>query len=550
MGVKHFYPWYKRHCAESITHCPKSIDVLALDLNGMFHLCAQKIYTYGTRGHSLLAQKHMYGKTNILLFKEICNKIERLRYEINPKKKLILCVDGVAGLGKMNQQRQRRFKTGLTMDVNAFNPNSFTPGTKLMDHLTKYIDWYIRTMMTTSKAWQNLDVIFSNEKVPGEGEHKIMYYIRRHARAHESFCIYGLDADLIMIGLLLPLSHVYIAREPDYGFIEYVHLKTLQQCIVRMMRWTSHSHVFQDERAIDDFILMTFLVGNDFLPTLPTVSIIDGALDIVLEIYKNVGRQCGHLTREVSSRIIFERHALFIFFQNFAMQEKALIEKKYNSQYAFFPDPLVLRNLRIEQNKNVISFPRYRDDYYRSKFRGNASIHTIVKEYLDGMNWIINYYKFGMPDWTWFYPFFYGPFLVDFVDILETYESPLFHSHEPLDPFLQLIMVLPENSKSLVPSELSDVSLSLKQYFPDIIEIDLTGKRKEWEGVMILPIIHLEDFRHFYIQRLPTLHPIDKKRNIRGKNFVYSFNPMKRDNFSSFYGNIYDCPVVTTILDF
>ena len=143
MGVKHFYPWYKKKCGECISPCPQRIDTLAIDLNGLFHLCAQKVYRYGT-GPSLLMQKHMNAssssRTNIALFKEICSKMERLRNDIRPVKKLVLCVDGVAGCGKMYQQRQRRFKTGLTMDVNGFNPNSFTPATKLMDHLTKYVD--------------------------------------------------------------------------------------------------------------------------------------------------------------------------------------------------------------------------------------------------------------------------------------------------------------------------------------------------------------------------------------------------------------------------
>ena len=38
-------------------------------------------------------------------------------------------------------------------------------------HLMKYIDWYIRMMVTQSPEWENLCVIFSSDKVPGEGEH-------------------------------------------------------------------------------------------------------------------------------------------------------------------------------------------------------------------------------------------------------------------------------------------------------------------------------------------------------------------------------------------
>ena len=41
------------------------------------------------------------------------SKIESLRRKISPKKKLILCIDGVAGCAKMAQQRQRRFRSSL-----------------------------------------------------------------------------------------------------------------------------------------------------------------------------------------------------------------------------------------------------------------------------------------------------------------------------------------------------------------------------------------------------------------------------------------------------
>ena len=261
----------------------------------------------------------------------------------------------------------------------------------------------------------------------------------------------------------------------------------------------------------------------------------------------------GHLTAvdPVSQQTVFRKEAMLAFFRRFGSREKELVETKYNSQHAFFPDPLVLRNLRIHQQRNVVYFDKYREDYYKAKFRGtDRSVRTIVTEYLDGMRWVLNYYRNGIPDWTWFFPYFYGPFLTDFPEVLETYECRPFQLHEPVNPFLQLMMVLPENSKSLIPGELADVGTHLKQYFPDIIEIDLTGKRKEWEGVVILPVIKLDDFVQYYKEHEHTVHPVDKKRNIRGKNFLYRFNPMKRDHFSSFYGNIYDCPVVTTIVNF
>ena len=38
--------------------------------------------------------------------------------------------------------------------------------------LSKYIDWYIRKRISEDQYWQSIEVVFSNEKSPGEGEHK------------------------------------------------------------------------------------------------------------------------------------------------------------------------------------------------------------------------------------------------------------------------------------------------------------------------------------------------------------------------------------------
>ena len=48
-----------------------------------------------------------------------------------------------------------------------------------MHYLAKCLRFYVHDRMNNNIAWQNIKVILSDANVPGEGEHKIVDYIRR-----------------------------------------------------------------------------------------------------------------------------------------------------------------------------------------------------------------------------------------------------------------------------------------------------------------------------------------------------------------------------------
>src|SRR3984957_8077140 len=175
-----------------------------------------------------------------------------------------------------------------------------------MARLSDQLRYFINKKITEDSQWRDVEVVLSGHEVPGEGEHKIMEYIR-NAKAQPGYnpnirhCLYGLDADLIMLGLLSHDPHFSLLREEvTFGRsskakskeLEHQNFYLLHLCIVREylemefqeLKNGAMSFPFDMEKVIDDFILMAFFVGNDFLPNLPRLHINEGALSTMFRI--------------------------------------------------------------------------------------------------------------------------------------------------------------------------------------------------------------------------------------------------------------------------
>src|ERR1700761_8588269 len=284
-------------------------------MNGIIHNCTHKD---GDSATFRLSEDKMF----IAIF----NYIEYLFSKIKPKKLFFMAIDGVAPRAKMNQQRARRFRTALDAEQarekaikqgtempteDAFDSNCITPGTQFMARLTQQLKYFINKKVSEDVDWQGVEVVLSGHEVPGEGEHKIMEYIRQ-AKAQPGYdpnvrhCLYGLDADLIMLGLLSHDPHFCLLREEvTFGRasktkskeLEHQNFYLLHLCIVReylemefqdLQQEGALDFTYDMERIIDDFILMAFFVGNDFLPNLPNLHINEGALALMFGVYKAV----------------------------------------------------------------------------------------------------------------------------------------------------------------------------------------------------------------------------------------------------------------------
>lgn len=285
-------------------------DNLYLDMNSILHTCTHSDNDTLTR------------MTEDQMFAAIFNYIDHLFDIIKPKEVFYMAIDGVAPRAKMNQQRARRFRTAYEAEENLtkaiqdglpvpkedpFDSNAITPGTEFMAKLTQNLKYFIHKKMSEDTRWSNVKIILSGHEVPGEGEHKIMNFIRS-MKSQDNYnpnlrhCVYGLDADLIMLGLVTHDTHFSLLREEvtfgpssvrksedvhDQKFF-FLHLSLLREYMeLEFADLESEiSFEYNFERILDDFILMMYVIGNDFLPHLPDLHIRSGAFSLLIGAFK------------------------------------------------------------------------------------------------------------------------------------------------------------------------------------------------------------------------------------------------------------------------
>lgn len=531
MGVPHFYKWLSERYPlinQLFTESSVNIDIenLYLDLNGLIHTATHnndQILSYAQDELDVVVSMFAY--------------IDHLISTIRPSQLLYLAVDGVPPRAKINQQRKRRFKAAMDLEKQlvktdseelsekkAFDSNCITPGTEFMRKVDEGIRSMLLYKIETDTKWQQFQVIYSGYNVPGEGEHKIIEYMRNLKREHQfksnnRHCIYGLDADLILLSLSLHEPNIIILREildctkfnnnghNENHLIEIENPK-LQLIHINILREYLHLDFYNEkylafynlERIIDDFIFLVTLCGNDFLPSCPSIDIKSGSLTKLMDFYKT--------NLETNHNYLLERGKI-----NLSLFEKlckCLSESEEENIKNIYTKSISKRSYRRGRKGKVDNYKEeeyieqlgeeelsVKNIYYLSKFNikpeEKERKDEIVQYYIQGLMWVLDYYYRGCPSWSWFYPFHYSPLFSDFIDLMK-YNKLIFEiDSSPVDPLIQLLCCLPPYSCSILPESYRGFMVNpdspIIDYYPKEFEIDMDGKVKDYEGEIIIPFI-------------------------------------------------------------
>ena len=511
------------HIIKKLLKSTIDVDNFFLDSNSIVYDCARSIdFTLDATASP---------QTQVI--NAVLKKIEEYISIVNPSNLIMISLDGTPPVAKLEQQRQRRYKSWFTSsrmdettkssDTNepVFNTIEITTGTRFMKDLNQALNDHFSV---PSRYGVN-HLIVSTSDDAGEGESKIYEYMRtsRHVVKESTSLVYGLDADLIMLSInnLVHFPKIYLFRETP-EFIKSVDssLEPNENYVMDIPALASNITSYMNNGRPDivdrthDYIFLCFLLGNDFMPHFPAINIRTNGIDKLLNVYK---QQLGG-TKELmikNNQIVWKNVRKLLVTLARREEEYLLAElnKRNKYEYRAFPENtpeerFMKFNALPTYERGCEKFiqpstPQWKDRYYNELLGvefNDVRTKQISTNYLEGLEWTFKYYTTNCPDWRWCYKYHYPPLLSDLIKHVPhfdtTYIQP--NKHAAVSQILQLCYVLPKHSLCLLPAKLCDaLLLHYPDWYTDDAKFHWAFCKYFWEGHAQLPEIDIRELAVF-----------------------------------------------------
>jgi 5'-3' exonuclease len=291
-------------------------------------------------------------------------------------KQVYVAFDGLVPYAKIVQQRYRRM---CIKDSGVFDRNQISPDTPYMRELENEVKLRFP------------DINVSTTQEPGEGEHKIFNFIR--TIKPESICIYGLDADLILLSLFNS------GKEPFYLLRETQEFDGKSAGFTRMS-----INALKEELpvAIEQYLALSVLCfGNDFMPNLGMFSLREDGYARAFEMHTASG-----------SPDLLTQEGRFQFLDYCAKQEFDILEQR------------IARRKRPEE-RIIVDRASFSQKYGLHNLDGVRDMSPVVEAFWKTFHWTMHYFKTNVAlNWDWVYPYADAPLITNIVDFYETECEP------------------------------------------------------------------------------------------------------------------------------
>eukprot|EP00331_Platyophrya_macrostoma_P012841 CAMPEP_0176413006 /NCGR_PEP_ID=MMETSP0127-20121128/4456_1 /TAXON_ID=938130 /ORGANISM="Platyophrya macrostoma, Strain WH" /LENGTH=1009 /DNA_ID=CAMNT_0017792733 /DNA_START=50 /DNA_END=3080 /DNA_ORIENTATION=+ len=289
-----------------------------------------------------------------------------------------------------------------------------------------------------------------------------------------------------------------------------------------------------NHKIIDDFIAMATLMGNDFVPRVPSAFCGEAAMDNLLETYIRCVLPHGFLTKGQGD---FDLRQLGRLLEGYGNVEIMLFrqEKMRSGQCDaslcigaanHAPVDKLVRRTYYESTSLRIPQDAWRCGDHLEEEEWCGALEKACSSYIEGLRFVWQYYSCTSVacSWSWGYAFHHAPFAVDLAQYLKRHHydpsrivAPEVDTQPPL-PFAQLMCILPPTSCALLPKCLGDVMCSgaseLAETFPSHWMVDYSGSEgKEHLTTVLLPFADMRRLVEIVREHETSFSDAERTRN-------------------------------------
>lgn len=503
MGIPSYYKKLADHIQGLVR---KSYDGKASALYFDFNCL---IYYVARKPNSTLPPYPGYDKGQeweALLLEDIVKYVVKVWQLAGQPSEVFLAIDGVVPMAKIKQQRLRRFKSvwlteeekkeGIRENKASWDTNCITPGTSFMKRLTRRL----QTLCSKHAHWS-----VSGADEPGEGEHKVMAKLRQRDADTDPVLVYGLDADLILLTMLNSKSPAYLVRETSEMGV--VQLNSMGDEELSYFSLDALKQTIPPGVDLPSYVAGMSLLGNDFLPHSLTIKMREDGHQVLTKSLINL-----QLVIEKDGLLMINHDDLYSIVKEWAKDEdrralvtfKKKLQMRGRVQRCLDTKPLdwmVEDGLIYKQGDQWMIRSEWRDRYQTNWLQCDrrADVMKICKEYLYGLQWVLDYYTGQRPvNLQWSFSRLVPPLWSDLQECLERGETGDIQIpwSEPIQPHEQLAMVLPFESWHFIEDpSLRSLPSRLPQFWPTSFEFFSAGRIHMWECEPLLPILPVQRIR-------------------------------------------------------
>jgi 5'-3' exonuclease len=475
-----------------------------------------------------------------MIITSVLDKIVHYIELIRPSDTVFIAFDGVAPFAKMDQQRNRRYKSMMLSKISLvelsnepeWSTSNITPGTNFMHTLGERVTQFFVAYSKSHPETKN--IIVSTSTDPGEGEHKMFCYMRNRysdcktKASKDTIAVYGLDSDLIMLSIFhcKLVKNIYIFREtPEFAksLVNTSSLATNAECSfmdISRLSW-GILHELQcngiNDHRIYDYVFLCFFLGNDFLPHFPSLNLRTSGMNTLLTVYRKTIGSFPNRYFISNPDLEIQWNWVQIFIKELVKNEHELILNEYDVREKWAKRKWSLETKEdrdfciqsipvIYRSEEVFICPRekhWQHRYYQCLFHEEYDIESICMNYIEGLEWVFYYYTRGCIHWQWKYKYAYPPLLSDLATSISkqagVYSTRRFidssvSNNRPFSSNVQLSYVLPKTNHNLLPSKIMEVlqSPEYSVFFPDDVSYKWPFCRYLWEAHADLPEIGVD----------------------------------------------------------